>query len=142
MTLASKEKSRSLTPSRWATAWQWMTRPPHHRAVHDLRVAAQSGDNARLESLLNADVAVVVESGETDDPKIRMVNGAYDAVALLRHGLAEQPGLVVVERAVNGQAGLVLRRYNRQTAAVTVDFTGRLIGSVWIRLDPRVASEV
>ena len=112
----------------------WPVRSSHRRTVHELRVAAQSGDSERLATLLQPGVAVVVESGQTDAPQIRMVNGAYDAVAVLRHGLAAQPGLVVAERPVNGYAGLVLSRGDRQTAAVTVDFSGRLIGSVWIRL--------
>jgi len=134
MSITAKETGATRAPHSIAAAWRRMTRPSHHRAVHELRVAAQSGDTERLASLVKPGVAVVVESGQTDAPEIRMVSGAYDAVALLRHGLAVQPGLTVVERAVNGQAGLVLRRGGRQTAAVTVDFSGRLIGSVWIRL--------
>lgn len=106
----------------------------HHRTVHELRVAAENGDTERITTLLNPGIAVVVESGEAESPIIRMVNGAFDAVPVLRHGLAGRPGITVEERSVNGQAGLVLRHGDRQMAAVTVDFVGRLIGSVWIRL--------
>jgi RNA polymerase sigma-70 factor (ECF subfamily) len=80
---------------------------------------------------------VVVESGDSENPTIRMVSGAYDAVPVLVHGLATHHGQAVYERTVNGYAGLLLSRNDERTAAVTVDFAGRLIRSVWIRLSPQ-----
>ena len=62
------------------------------------------------------------------------VRGAYDAVPLLMHGLASRPGLAIAEREVDGQAGLVVRGSGAAPIAVTVDFTGRLIATLWIRL--------
>lgn len=111
-------------------------RPLHHRAVHEFRAAAERGDAERLASLLDPAVAVVVERGDRDHPVIRVVRGAYEAVALLMHGMAAKPDLVIEERAVNAQAGLMLNRGDETIAAMTVDFTGRLISVVWIRLRP------
>jgi hypothetical protein len=119
-------------------SWERILRPVRHRAVHALRVAAERGDAHRLVALLDPRVAVVVESGSTENPQIRMVSGTYDAVPVLVHGLATQQGQVVYERPVNGYAGLLLSRNDRHTAAVTVDFAGRLIRSVWIRVSPQV----
>ena len=115
-----------------------LMRPLHHRAVHEFRDAAENGDADRLASLLDPDVAVVVDRGDRENPAIRVVRGAYEAVALLVHGMAvaAEPDVAIEERAVNAQAGLMLNRGNRTIAAMTVDFTGGLISVVWIRLRP------
>ncbi|WP_139415415.1 hypothetical protein [Agromyces laixinhei] len=114
----------------------WLKRPTHHRAVHEFRDAAESGDAERLSALLDPEVAVVVDSGDRQHPAIRVVRGAYEAVALLMHGMAARSGVVIEERAVNAQAGLMLNRGDEAVAAMTVDFTGGLISVVWIRLQP------
>jgi RNA polymerase sigma-70 factor (ECF subfamily) len=110
-------------------------RPTHFTAVRRLRRAAESGDVERLESILDPDVSVVVDSGDEKNPTIRVVRGTRDAVALLVHGLSSHSG-AVVERSVNGQAGLMLTRGGEPTAAITLDFTRRLVSMVWIRLHP------
>jgi hypothetical protein len=91
--------------------------------VRELTIATEARDARKLAVLLDPAVAVVVESGDADHPQVRMVNGTYDAIPLLIHGLSAQPGLVVVEGSVSGQAGLLLRRRG-DTAAITVDFAG------------------
>jgi len=116
----------------WRALWRRAHRPSHHTVVRELRIAAEARDAHALSSLLDLDVSVVVESGDTESPDVRMVSGKYDAVPLLIHGIA-QPGIRVTERTVNGQAGLLLRR-DGNTTAVTVDFAGPLIEAVWIRL--------
>lgn len=113
-----------------------ITRPLHHRAVHEFREAAEHGDAAHLASLLVPGVAVVVDSGDREHPAIRVVRGIHDALVLLLHGMAAKPGLVIDERSVNAQAGLILNRHDEPIAAMTLDFTGGLISVVWIRLRP------
>ncbi|WP_092551271.1 hypothetical protein [Herbiconiux ginsengi] len=122
------------SPSLWQTVWEWVARPNHVKAVHSFSAAAQSGDEVRLGALLDPDVAVVVEAGEPAHPTIKVVKGVYEAGALLRHGMAPRAGVVVAERPVGSQAGLVLSRDGQPTASVTVDFTGRLVSVVWIKL--------
>jgi RNA polymerase sigma-70 factor (ECF subfamily) len=121
-----------------AVLWEWLARPTHYRAVRKFRMAAQRGDVGGLASMLAPEVAVVVDAGVGEDRPIRVVSGAYDAVALLSLGLAEQSGTVAVERSVNGQAGIVVSRNEQASAAITVDFTGHLISVVWIRLHPEM----
>jgi hypothetical protein len=111
-------------------------RPLHHRAVHAFRRAAENGDTEQLAALLDPRVAVVVDAGDRDQHMVRVVRGAYEAMALLIHGMAAKPGLVIDERPVNAQAGLMLRRGDETIAAMTVDFTRGLISMVWIRLSP------
>ncbi|MFB2600178.1 hypothetical protein ACEXQE_20505 [Herbiconiux sp. P17] len=136
MSAVTRHEKRAGRPTRWQSVWEWVARPSHFKAVHTFRVAAQSGDDAQLGALLDPEVAVVVEAGEEAHPTIKVVKGAYEAVALLRHGMAARPGLVVAERTVGSQAGLVLSRAGETTAAMTIDFTGRLISVVWIKLQP------
>lgn len=135
-------KSPTSTPDAdratpWAVVWEWLARPNRYRAVRRFRVAAESGDPTQLAPLLAPGIAVVVDAGEDlTEPTIRVVTGLDDAVALLLHGMAVRPGLRVLERSVNGQAGLILARYDEVGAAMTLDFTGRLISVIWIRLRP------
>ena len=118
------------------TTIDWMHRPLHHRAVHAFRRAAESGDTERLAAMLDPGVAVVVDAGDRHQPMPRVVRGASDAIALLLHGMAAKPELVIDERSVNAQAGLMLSRRGETIAAMTVDFTRGLISMVWIRLRP------
>lgn len=113
-----------------------IVRPLHHRAVHEFRDAAEHGDAERLATLLDPGVAVVVDAGDRAHPAIRVVRGIQDALVLLMHGMAGGPGLVIDERPVNAQAGLVLDRHDERIAAMTLDFTRGLISVVWIRLRP------
>lgn len=140
MSLTAIERTRTVTTSqsRWAAAWEWLARPTHYRAVRNFRMAATSGNTARLASLLEPNVAVVVDSGEAGPRSIRVVDGVHDAIALLRHGMADKPGRAITERSVNGQAGLVITHGDSATATITIDFTGRLISVVWIRLRPEM----
>jgi hypothetical protein len=141
MPLTSNESirtGRADAASPWAAAWKWLTRPTHFRAVRDFRIAAERRDAARLVTLLHPDVAVLVDSGDTEHQTIRVVHGTYDAIPLLLHGLGSQPGLQIAERSINGQAGLTLSRDGGVTAAINVDFTGRLISMVWIQLQPEL----
>jgi hypothetical protein len=117
-------------------AWEWLARPTHYRAVRNLRLALEDGDAARLESLLGPAVAVVVDDGHDEQHSIKVVDGQYDAVALLLLGMRRQPGRRILERSVNGQAGLFLRQGDETTATISIDFTGRLVSVVWIRLRP------
>lgn len=136
-TIASPRTSDADKATPWAVVWEWLARPNRYRAVRRFRLAAQSGDPTQLAPLLAPGIAVVVDAGENlTEPTIRVVTGLDDAVALLLHGMAAQSGLRVLERSVNGQAGLILTQYDQAGAAMTVDFTGRLINVIWIRLQP------
>ena len=136
MSLTSAERFwiDRVVPTPWATTWEWLARPAHYRAVRNLRLAAESSDTERLASLLDPLVAVVVDGGNTGHRSIRVVAGRHDATALLVYGVGHQEGRFVVERSVNGQAGLVLSEDGKSTAAISIDFSGRLVRVVWVRL--------
>ena len=44
--------------------------------------------------------------------------------------------MLVDERSVNNQAGLIISRAGAPIASVAVDFSGRQVSLVWVRLDP------
>jgi hypothetical protein len=114
----------------------WLARPNRNRAVRRFREVAESGDVTALIALLDPTASVVVDSGDPDRPTIRVVTGASDAAALLVHGMKRRPGLLITERPVNSQPGLILSRDAHDIAAMTIDFTGALVDLVWIRLHP------
>ena len=122
----------------WSAALHRLFRPMHYSLLREFRQAAWNGDVNRVKSLLHPAVSVVVDSGGGEHQTIRVVTGAYDAVTLLLHGLAQQPGLSVLEHSVNGQAGLIATRGGEPTAVLAVDFVEHLISVVWIRLHPVV----
>ncbi|MFF1573120.1 hypothetical protein ACFVWR_10245 [Leifsonia sp. NPDC058292] len=118
------------------TIWEWLARPMRYRAVRRFRIAAESGDAEQLAALLDPAVAVVVDDSEATDGAVRVVGGLADSVALLLHAMTARPGLAIVERSVNSQAGLMLSHDDRVTASMTTDFTGGLISLIWVRLHP------
>ncbi|UOE44281.1 hypothetical protein [Agromyces larvae] len=122
----------------WAAAWEWAARPMRYRAVRAFRVAAEAGDVGRLEAALDPDVRVVVESREPGRSRARVVQGTRDAITVLVHGMAARADRRIVERSVNGQAGLLVTQAGEATALISVDFTGALVSVVWIRVHPDV----
>ena len=122
----------------WDRAWEWLSRPTHYRAMGQLRGAIERRDYGLLEPLLDPGVAVVIEGGDPERLGDLVIVGTHDASALLVHGLAAHDGLRVDVRSVNGQAGLMLTDRGHTAAAIAVDFTGRRITMLWIRLHPHV----
>lgn len=123
-------------PGPLAAAWEWLARPVHYRAVRNLRHALEDGDAGRLESLLEPTVAVVVDDGRAEGRSMKVIGGRYDAITLLLLGMRAQPGRRLLERSVNGQAGLFLTRDDGTAATISIDFSGRLVSVMWIRLHP------
>jgi len=118
------------------TDWLPAVRTNRRRTVAALRRSAAARDLAGLRSLLDPEIAVVVDAGEPDRARVRVVRGVDDASALLTHALSARGGQDVAERPVNDRPGLVVSRDGRPTAAIAVDLTGHLISVVWVRLHP------
>ncbi|GAA2050321.1 hypothetical protein [Leifsonia soli] len=116
------------------TAWLPSVLTRRRQLVGELRAATAARDARRLRRLLAPDVAVVVDAGEQDRTRIRVVRGVEDAALLLAYGLGAQRGREVVESPVNGRPGLLLSRDGRPTATIAVDVTAGLVSLVWVRL--------
>jgi len=132
------ETTGASTATPWDRAWEWLSRPTHYRAMRQLRNAIERRDFGLLDPFLDPAVAVVIEGGDPQHLGDLVVIGAHDASALLMHGLGAHDGLRIEVRSVNGQAGLMLTDRGQTIAAIAVDFTGRRITLIWIRLHPYV----
>jgi hypothetical protein len=106
---------------------------PHELTVHALLTACREGDLGALRAVLHAGAVAVC-----DGAGLVPVHGAGD-VALLVTALLG--GLPVMPAAVNGQAGLLLRRAGVVVTVVAVTTESGLIAALWIIVDPaRLAS--
>lgn len=120
------------------TAWLPAVLTRRRQLVGELRAATAARDARRLRRLLDPDVAVVVDAGEGDRAKVRVVRGVDDAALLLASGLGARHGREVVERPVNGRPGLLVRRDGQPTATIAVDVTAGRVSVVWVRLGATV----
>jgi hypothetical protein len=104
--------------------------------VRLLHAAAEARDGEQLRALLAPTVSVVIDSGSGEASGVRVFQGVEDAQVVLEHGFARSADVLVKEASVNSQAGLIISRAGTTTACVAVDFTGRLITMIWVRLEP------
>lgn len=109
---------------------------PHDVLVRCFAEACRSRDLVALRDVLDADVIAVSDSGGRLPAALGSIQGAQDvarfaAVLLCASGDAE----LSVE-AVNGRAGLALRRGGRAVAVVGIDAAGAGITALWIVLNP------
>ncbi|MGB3376167.1 MAG: hypothetical protein WBA87_13635 [Microbacterium sp.] len=130
-----QQHSGRVTPL-WEALWEWAARPSHYGAVRRLRTLAQAQDLPALIAVLHPDVTVAVTSMREGREDTVVARGARDAAPVLLHGFRGGDGVVVAERSINGQAGLAVTSGDELTALVTVDFTGRLVSLVWVRMRP------
>lgn len=116
--------------------WEWLARPSHYLAVRRFWTIAQGQDLSALAATLHPDVTVAVTFSHGGLEKTVVARGARDAAPILFRGFRGGPGVHVAERAIDSQAGLVMTCGDEVTALITVDFTGRLVSLVWVRLRP------
>ena len=116
--------------------WDWLSRPNHGGAVRSFRRAAFEQDPSALRGLLDPSVLVAVQSADSAGHRVRVVRGLDDAVTLLLHGMGRRDGLTIMERPVDGQAGLILEDDNGPFASVYLDYSAGLVTIVYIRLQP------
>lgn len=129
------EHDGRVTPL-WESVWEWMAGPSHYAAVRRLRILAEAQDQAALTAALHPDVTVAVTSTHDGHEHTVVARGVRDAAPVLLHGFRGGHGVVVSERSVNGQAGLAMTSGDELTALITVDFRGRLVSLVWVRMRP------
>jgi len=64
------------------------------------------------------------------------VRGADAVARCVTELLSAEPGTALSVEAVNGQAGVVLRRAGQVVAVVSLNVTGTKVAAVWIVLNP------
>jgi len=107
----------------------------HRAAVHELRLASESGERARLEAVLDRRVVMLIDGGGIVPADPRPFRGPADVAMKICEVLDSDPA-TITEREVNGQRGLVLLRRGRVTSVVSVKVRRRLVTDLWVVLNP------
>ncbi|MGC9378021.1 RNA polymerase sigma factor SigJ [Streptomyces sp. MH13] len=101
------------------------------RVVRDFRRAWDAKDIDALIGLLDPGVSAISDGGGRVRAALAPVEGG-ERVARHLVELAERaPGLVLLERTVNGRPGLVLRLEDATVAVMSFDVTGDRITRIW-----------
>jgi hypothetical protein len=102
--------------------------------VHRFATAWSVGRVGALRGMLTSDAFLVCDGGGKVEAALDPARGA-DAVARCVTELLS-PGAAVSVEAVNGQAGVVLRRAGSVVAVVSLKVTGTKVAGAWIVLNP------
>jgi hypothetical protein len=105
--------------------------------VRRFAAACRRGDVAAIRGALAADAFAVCDGGGLVPAALGPVHGAEDVAALAAALLSGQPpdGELTIE-AVNGHAGLALRRAGRAVAVAALRTADGKVTAVWIVLNP------
>ncbi|HET6987482.1 MAG TPA: hypothetical protein VFI00_12745 [Kribbella sp.] len=104
--------------------------------VRRFATACTAGSLGAVRSVLAAEAVVVSDGGGKVAAALYPVRGADDVARCVIDLLSTEPGAALTVEAVNGQAGVVLRRAGQVTAVVSLSVTGPKVTAVWIVLNP------
>ena len=104
--------------------------------VRRFAAACRRGDVAAIHTVLAADAFAVCDGGGLVPAALGPVYGAEDVAALAAALLSGQPDGELTIEAVNGQAGLALRRTGRAVAVAALRTADGKVTAVWIVLNP------
>lgn len=108
----------------------------HDDVVRRFAEACQSGDIATLSAALDADAIAVCDGGGMVPAATSHISGAADVAQLVENLLCGQPHTELTIEAVNGRAGLALRRAGQAIAVVGVTVVDIKVAVLWIVLNP------
>jgi hypothetical protein len=91
---------------------------------------------AAVQAALDADVVAVCDSGGLVPAAMDFVHGAQDVARLVAAVLCGHPDTELTVEAVNGRAGLALRRAGHAVAVVGVEAADGKVTALWIMLNP------
>ena len=98
--------------------------------------ACELVDIVALRAALDADATAVCDGGGLVPAALGPVHGAEDVAQLAAVLLGRQPDVELTTEAVNGRAGLALRRAGQAIAVVSVTVVDAKVGVLWIVLNP------
>ena len=108
----------------------------HDDVVRRFAEACLRRDIAAVEAVLDAEVVAVCDGGGQVPAAVHPIRGAVEVALLVLGLLSGRPDTEVAVEAVNGSAGLALRRDGRATAVISVGGTGSKITALWVVLNP------
>ncbi|WP_194909316.1 siderophore-interacting protein [Catenulispora rubra] len=109
---------------------------PHDDLVRGFAEACRTGDTVALRDTLSGDAKAVTDSGGLLPATLGVIHGARDVARLAAVLLCGSGDTELSIEAVNGRAGLALRRGGRALAVVGIDAAGAEITALWIVLNP------
>ena len=108
----------------------------HDDVVRRFAEACRVGDIAALRAALDADAIAVCDGGGLVPAALGPIHGAEDVAQLAAVLLGEQPDTELTIEAVNGSAGLALRRCGQAIAVVGIKTADARVAVLWIVLNP------
>ncbi|MFI5960188.1 siderophore-interacting protein [Cryptosporangium sp. NPDC051539] len=111
-------------------------RDQHDEIVHRFVWACRTGSGAALRAALDPDAVAICDGGGLLPAALSSVRGADDVADLVELLLCRAPDGELTVEAVNGRAGLALRRAGRAIAVVALASVEARISALWIVLNP------
>jgi RNA polymerase sigma factor (sigma-70 family) len=126
---SARRRVRSAQPPATPTAQQ-------ASLVRDFKRAWEAKDISAPVGLLDPDATVTADGGGLATAALRPIEGA-EQVARFYTGIASrEPGLMLLERTVNGQPGLVAQHDGVTTTVFAFDIAGEKIKHIWAIRNP------
>jgi RNA polymerase sigma-70 factor (ECF subfamily) len=112
--------------------------PTSQRAgiVKDFKGAWEARDIKALIGLLDPDATVIADGGGLASAMLRPVNGGEQIARVLVDIAGGAPDLTMLERAVNGQPGLIAQQHGITVTVMAFDIAGNRIKHIWAVRNP------
>jgi RNA polymerase sigma factor (sigma-70 family) len=108
----------------------------HAGIVKNFKQAWETQDIGALIRLLDPDAKAIADSGGFANAVAGAITGGEQIARVCVDFVDRAPGLIVLERTVNGQPGLVAQRDGVTAAVLAFDITGDRIKDMWVILNP------
>jgi RNA polymerase sigma-70 factor (ECF subfamily) len=104
--------------------------------VRDFKAAWEAKDIDALIGLLDPDATVIADGGGLVSALLRPIEGGEQVAHLVVDVGGSVPNLTILERAVNGQPGLVVQQDGVTVAVIAFDVVGERIKHIWAVRNP------
>jgi RNA polymerase sigma-70 factor (ECF subfamily) len=104
--------------------------------VRDFKQAWEAKDIHALMGLLDPDATVIGDGGGLVSAELRPIVGSERIARTLVDIVGRAPGMTILERAVNGQPGLVVQHDGVIVTVMAIDVAGERIRNIWSVRNP------
>ena len=109
---------------------------PHDEAVRQFAEACRHRDAAALRAVLTADAVAVCDSDGRVPESFSFICGAERIAGLITALLGDRSDVELTIEAVNGHAGLTVRRGDRAAAVADVAVADAKVSALWVVVNP------
>ncbi|MEV1168814.1 RNA polymerase subunit sigma-24, partial [Nonomuraea sp. NPDC049784] len=104
--------------------------------VKDFKQAWEAKDIDALIGLLDPDATMIADGGGLVSAVLRPIEGSEQVARYMVDIAGRVPGLMILERTVNGQPGLVAQRDGVTVTVAAFDVAGDRIMQIWAVRNP------